>query len=107
MFTRAVEIQTKKGKARELSQTVNDKVLPLLRKQPGFVDEVILISTHDPDTMLALSFWNSRDDAERYHREQYPTVLETIEKLVDGEPEVRTFEVDYSTAHKISRGKAA
>jgi hypothetical protein len=39
MFTRTVEVTAKAGKARELTNIINDKVLPILKKQVGFVDE--------------------------------------------------------------------
>jgi hypothetical protein len=44
MFTRTVEVTTKSGKAKELSNTINDKVLPILKKQAGFVDETLLVA---------------------------------------------------------------
>jgi hypothetical protein len=39
MFTRIVELTSKPGKAKELSNTITEKVVPILKKQPGFVDE--------------------------------------------------------------------
>ncbi len=44
MYTRIVEFTTKPGKASELCETINDKVLPILKKQTGFVDETVLVS---------------------------------------------------------------
>ncbi len=44
MFTRVVELISKQGKARELSSTINDKIVPILKKQAGFVDEIVLVS---------------------------------------------------------------
>ena len=90
MFTRTVELTTKSGKARELANTINDKVLPILKKQIGFVDETVLVS-----------------DAERYHREQYPAIHEMVRHLLETEPVIRTFNVDSSTTHRIAAGKAA
>jgi heme-degrading monooxygenase HmoA len=107
MFTRIVEVTTKSGKAKELSNTINDKVLPILKKQVGFVDETLLVSDVESDRVLALSFWNTREDAERYNREQYPAVHEMIRHLLETEPVVRTFNVDSSTTHKIAASKAA
>ncbi len=43
MFTRVVEITSKSGKARELCNTIDDKVLPILRRQGGFVDETVIV----------------------------------------------------------------
>ena len=65
MFTRTVEVTPKSGKARELANTINEKVLPILKKQPGFVDETLLVSDAEPNQILALSFWNTKEDAER------------------------------------------
>ncbi len=107
MFTRTVEVTTKPGKARDLSTLINEKVLPILNKQTGFSDETLLVSDTDPNRVLAISFWNTKEDAERYHREQYPVVQQMIRPLLDAEPVVRTFNVDSSTTHKISHERAA
>jgi heme-degrading monooxygenase HmoA len=107
MYTRIVEITTKPGKNREVSETINDKVLPILKKQKGFVDETVLISDKDDNRVLGLSFWNSKEDAEQYHRAEYPKVRETLQHLLDAEPVIRTFEVHTSTTHRIAAGKAA
>src|SRR2546425_12578616 len=107
MFTRVVELTSKPGKSRDLSNTINDKVVPILKKQAGFVDEIVLVSDAERDQVLGLSFWNARDDAERYHREQYPKIHEMLKHLLETEPVIRTFDVHTSTTHKIAAGKAA
>jgi quinol monooxygenase YgiN len=107
MFTRVVEITAKTGKGKELVRTVNDQVLTILKSQPGFVDEIALVSEDNPDRLLALSFWKSREDAEKYNREGFPRVNDAIRNLTEGAPQVRTFEVVTSTIQKIAAGKAA
>jgi heme-degrading monooxygenase HmoA len=107
MYTRVVELTSKSGKARELANTINEKVLPILKKQAGFVDEAVLASDTEATRVLALSFWNSKEDAERYHREQYPKISEMLSGLLDAPPAIRTFNVDSSTTHRITAGKAA
>jgi heme-degrading monooxygenase HmoA len=74
MYTRVVEINCKPGKSRELTDTINEKVVPILKKQRGFVDETVLVSDTESTRVLGLSFWNSKEDAERYHQEQYPKI---------------------------------
>jgi len=107
MFTRTVELTPKSGRARELANIINDKVLPILKKQKGFVDETVLVSDTENNRVLSLSFWNSNEDAERYQQEQYPAIHEMVRHLLEAEPVVRTFNVDSSTTHRIAAGKAA
>src|SRR5215471_17571245 len=81
MYTRVVELTSKSGKARELCDAIDEKVVPILKKQTGFVDETVLASDAEPNRVLGISFWNSKEDAERYHREQYPQIHETMKPL--------------------------
>jgi heme-degrading monooxygenase HmoA len=107
MYTRIVETTTKPGKARELCDTINDKVLPLLKKQTGFVDETVLVSDTDANRVLSLSYWNSKDDAERYQRAEYDNVRNMVRHLLEADPVIQTFDVHTSTTHRIAAHKAA
>jgi heme-degrading monooxygenase HmoA len=107
MFTRIVELTSKPGKNKQLSDTINDKVLPILKKQKGFVDETVLVSDKEDNRVLSLSFWNSREDAEEYHRAEYQKVHDLVRHLLEAEPMIRTFDVHTSTTHRIAAGKAA
>ena len=107
MFTRVVDITVKRGKSQELANTIQEKVLPILKKQKGFVDETVLISDAELDRVIGMSFWNTREDAERYQREQYPKVNEILAPYLETTPVIRTFNVHSSTTHRITTGKAA
>ena len=107
MFTRIVELTTKPGKNRQLSETINDKVLPILKKQKGFVDETVLVSDKEDNRVLSLSFWKTKEDAEEYHRAEYQKIKEMVQHLLEAEPMIRTFDVHSSTTHRISASKAA
>ena len=107
MFTRVVEITAKNGKARELSSTIGDKVLSILRQQSGFVDEITLVSRDNPDRVLALSFWNTAEDADRYNRQAFSRVNEIIQNLITAPPQVRTFDVATSTITELAARRAA
>lgn len=107
MFVRLVEMNAKAGKGGELARLIHDQALPILKNQAGFVDEVILFSPETPDRGVALSFWEGRENAEKYHREAFPRLTELMRPVLDGAPQVRTFDVIASTAHKIIPTKAA
>jgi heme-degrading monooxygenase HmoA len=102
MFTRVVEITSKPGKANEIANMIHEKVLPILGKQAGFVDEAVLKSDTEPNRLIALSFWNTKEDAERYHREQYQEITEMLSPHVENVPTIRTFNVHTATWHKVA-----
>ena len=107
MFTRIVELSSKPGKSHQLAETINDKILPILKKQKGFVDETVFVSDEENNRVVALGFWNTKEDAEQYHRAEYQNVHEQIRHLLESEPVIRTFNVHSSTSPRIAAGKAA
>jgi heme-degrading monooxygenase HmoA len=76
------------------------------QKQTGFLDELVLVSDTEPNNVMSISFWKTKEDAQRYERDQYENVRKTIQTTLDGAPEVRTFNVNTSTAHRITAEKA-
>ena len=107
MFTRVVEVSSKPGKSHEVANAINEKVLPILRQQAGFIDETVLTSETEPNRVMALSFWKTKEDADRYQREQFAKVTEILSHQIESPPVVRTFNDHTSTPHKIAAGKAA
>jgi hypothetical protein len=65
-----------------------------------------LNSDQETGRVLAISLWNTQDDAERYQREEYGKISSLLKPAINGEPRVNTFNVDLSTPHKIA-AKAA
>jgi quinol monooxygenase YgiN len=107
MFTRIVELTPKAGKHKQLADMIDEKILPILKKQKGFIDEIVVVSDRDDNRVLAQGFWNSKEDAEQYHRAEYQKVHESIQHLLEAPPTLRTFNVHSSTMQRISTGKAA
>lgn len=102
MFARVVEIKTKPGSAKEVCRTMHTRILSTLKAQPGFVDELVLVS--DSEGILAMSLWKTQADADRYSREHYAEVNELIKHQVHSAPKVHTYDVETSTFHKITKG---
>ncbi len=71
------------------------------------MDETVLVSDKEDNRVLSLSFWNTKQDAEEYHRAQYEKVHEMVRHLLEAEPLIRTFDVHTSTTHRIAAGKVA
>jgi hypothetical protein len=66
MYARLVNLVLKNVDDRtELTGKIERDILPILRKQDGFHDEITL-STPDRPEVTAISFWNDREHAEEY-----------------------------------------
>ena len=101
MYARNVSMHLKGNTPGEFTQTFEKDILPLLRKQNGFKDEITFVSSDGKDA-LAISLWDRKESAEAYSRETYPQVLKGLAKVVEGTPEVQAYEVANSTFHKIA-----
>ena len=73
----------------------------MLRKQKGFQDEITFVTPTGKD-VVAISLWDLKENADAYSRGTYPAVLKALDSVVDGTPEVDTYEVGNSTFHKIA-----
>jgi heme-degrading monooxygenase HmoA len=105
MYTRNVSLKLKVNSVAEFTRTLENDVIPMLRKQKGFQDEITLVAP-ERNEAVAISFWDKKEDAEVYNREKYPEILKTLSKVVEGTPRVESFEVANSTSHRIA-AKAA
>ena len=65
MYTRNVSMKLKVKSAKEFTQTLENEVIPVLRKQKGFKDEITLIAPERNDA-VAIRFWDRKEDAEAY-----------------------------------------
>jgi quinol monooxygenase YgiN len=106
MFTRIVECYVKREKRQEFTDKLQKHVLPILQAQAGFVDSLNLSSEEEPERMVAISLWKSRADAERYHRDHFAGIVDSIRPFLRDEPSVEFYNVETSTAHRIT-AKAA
>jgi len=93
-ITRNVSLQLKEGKAKEFVQLFESQILPVLRQQTGFKEEVTLM---DKDRALVISFWDDRKNADLYHTSVYSKLVEKLNPVLQGAPKVETFEVAMST----------
>jgi len=104
MFGRQVTLKLKGDSATELNRIAETEILPILRKQKGFLDETILIAPERSEAIVN-NFWDTKADAEAYSRTAYPEVLKTLSNVIDGAPTVKTFEFANSTFHQSVSSK--
>jgi hypothetical protein len=88
-FAREVHFQIKSGKEKEFNNLFEKEVLPILRKQNGFQEEVTLVN---PKGAVGISLWDNRQHAETYGTATYPQVLAKLTPVIAGTPTVETYE---------------
>ena len=106
MFTRHVIMELKPNATTEFTNVVEGKILPLLRKQKGFRDIITFLAS-DRSEAIAISFWDTKEEAEAYKVSGYPEVMKTVANLVEGTPRVGVAELATSTLHKLAAAKTA
>lgn len=100
MFARTVSIQLKSKSVKEFTQTIEQKVIPLMRTQQGFQDEITFVVPDGTDA-VSVSVWDTKEHAEAYHRGTYPAVLRALLNVIEGTPQIRLYEVSNSTFHHL------
>jgi tRNA(Phe) wybutosine-synthesizing methylase Tyw3 len=100
MFARNVSFHLKSNTLTDYTRTFDKEILPLLRKQNGFKDEITFSSPSGLD-VTAISLWDNKASAETYNNTSYPEVLKTVARFIEGTPTVHTSDVVNSTFHKI------
>jgi hypothetical protein len=90
----------------DFTRKLEREIIPLLRKQKGFQDEISFIG-HGGTEAFGISLWDKAENAEAYNRGAYPEVTKVLATVVDGPAQVETFEVSNSTFHKIAAAVTA
>jgi heme-degrading monooxygenase HmoA len=105
MFVRKVSMRLKSESASEFIRKMEDEVIPLLRKQKGFLDEMTLLAQSGKE-VYAYSFWESSTDAENYAKNEFARITAMLTGVIDGALRVHTYMVANSTFHKMAAAVA-
>jgi hypothetical protein len=85
MFARNVSLRLKPNTLSEFTRIFEKEVIPMLRKQSGFRDEIAFAVPGGLD-VVAISLWDTKDYAEAYNTSGYPELLKILDKVLDGTP---------------------
>jgi hypothetical protein len=106
MFARKVFMQLKPKSTVEFTERLEKEVIPMLRKQKGFLDEITFVNSEGTQA-FGISVWDNAENAEAYNHTVYAEVQKILSKLIEGTPKVETYKVLNSTFHKIAASVAA
>ncbi len=106
MFARMTQVTAKSPDTAEFRSTL-ETAMSTLKQQPGCIDVVALRSENEPNQFVGISFWKSKEDADRYITGAAQQILQTIRTVAQGDPVIRSFNVEVSTAHGLGIDRAA
>jgi len=101
MYARRVSLNLKPNSRTEFTKMLETEIIPVLRKQKGFLDEITFVAPASTEA-FGVSLWDNKENAETYNRGSFTEVTKTLSKLVEGTPRVEIYEVANSTFHKIA-----
>jgi hypothetical protein len=107
MFARNVSFRLKSNMLSDYARTFNKEVLPILRKQTGFQNEITFSTTPGGQDVTAISLWDTKEHAEAYNATGYPEVLKSLNNVLDGAPRVQVSNVISSTLQQTAAHAAA
>ena len=90
-IARSVRFDIAADKNEEFKTLFRNEILPTLKKQEGFKDEMLLVKDQH---VLAISVWNDVDSARKYETSTYPQLDKKLRPVMSGNPTVETFKYD-------------
>src|SRR5437763_16852106 len=92
---RSVRFDIATDKNEEFHKLFRNDVLPILKKQDGFKDELLLVQDQH---VLAISIWNDVDSARKYESSTYTQLEKTLRQVLLAKPTVHTYQSDTLSA---------
>jgi len=78
MFARILEFGPLMEKKDEFLRVVKKDVLPILKRQEGFLEILPLVPEGKNEKLLAVTLWTDRKDLEREEKEWFPKVEQIL-----------------------------
>ena len=78
MFARVGEFILKPEQKEEFVKVVRNEVVPIFKKQKGFLEILPFVPETKTEKMITITLWAEKWDAERYERAVYSKVAEIL-----------------------------
>jgi len=88
MFAHKLSMYLKNDGALAFKHRIEADIIPLLRKQKGFLEEITFLYLNGRE-VHAFSLWESAEHAEAFNRGTYPEVARMLASVIEGMPRYR------------------
>jgi hypothetical protein len=90
MYARKASLCLKAESVSQFLQKVEHELIPLFRKQQGFLDQLIIVPDRG-NVVYVYTFWENDEDAEKYDRTTLPMLNRLLAGVVDGALNIHAF----------------
>jgi hypothetical protein len=94
-----VNFTVKTGKIDEFNRLMTTEILPLMKGQKGFREDLTLLRG---STGMSITLWDDRTFAETYNTKTYPEVLKKLNPVLEGTPRVDTYDTILTTIPNVA-----
>ena len=101
MFARKLEFDLMLVKKKEFLRKVSEEVLPILKKQAGFVDVLGVTEELKVEKALVISLWETKEHAMKYEKEVFPKITAMLKPYLLTPFRVTPCVVETSISHHI------
>jgi quinol monooxygenase YgiN len=101
MIARHIEVNLKPEKLVEFKNVYEKEILPILKRQTGFLDSINLTPENVNDTSVSITLWRTRQDCENYQKKEYQKILDMVRPFLRDTPKIQYFNVEYTTFRKV------
>ncbi len=101
MIARLIEVNLKPERYNEFRTLFENEILPVLKRQNGFLDSVSMLSDDNKNRAITVSLWKSKTDAENYQKREFSRVIDMLKPFLASTPTVQYFNVEHTTFRKV------
>ena len=102
MFARILEFELKWEKKEEFRKVVKNEVIPILKKQTGFLEMLPFFPENIHENKLySISLWANKADATRYEKEWYPKVYEMVKPYLNTPITVKNYTLETTLCERF------
>ena len=108
MFARILEFEVKMEKKAEFIKVVKNEILPILKKQIGFLELLPFFPEKlEERKVINISFWDTKLNAERYEKELYPRVYDMLKPFLTTPIIVKYYTLETTLCEHFEKSLAA
>jgi quinol monooxygenase YgiN len=96
MIARHIEVEINPSKYREFKSLFDREILSILRRQPGFMGTIEMVHETKGHSILTITIWKSKMDAENYNLKEFPQVMDILRPVLAGTPRVEYYTVEFT-----------